>query len=109
MSIQESHRGREQGRAESAPNVSDLRAWCKLGSEARFRAAVGGSEADLKSCMHLSLLAGCLGLQVRFLYPEDAVPLGDGSVAAASFPPFLRGSPQPGLKWGLITCVSFTL
>lgn len=85
--------------------MPDLGAWCKLGREASSRAAAG-----LNSFKQLSLVAACLGcgtnsptLQVLFLYPEDALPLGQGTVDATSSPPLLKGSPQHGLQWGLNT------
>lgn len=73
---------------------------------------MGRNEAGLNSFEQLSISAGWLDcgpssptLQVLFLYPGDTLPLGEGSVVAASFPPLLGGSPQSGLNWGLNTRV----
>lgn len=73
---------------------------------------MGRNEAGLNSFEQLSISAGWLDcgpssptFQVLFPYPGDTLPLGEGSVVAASFPPLLGGSPQSGLNWGLNTRV----
>lgn len=87
-------------------SVPELRAWGSLpGAMRPVRAAAGRSEAGLNAFEQLSISAGWLDcgpssptLQVLFPYPGYTLPLGKGSVVAASFPPLLGGSPQPGLN-----------